>query len=109
MAYALQPIYDAHGVRVGFIDGPFILDRRRRVVAELRAGVVVCVTGHVSGTYEADCFLDRTAKVVATARRTRAVRRVPAGVRAAAAVFRGRMRPTARGWSKLTWRQYIAH
>jgi hypothetical protein len=106
--YSLQPVYDARGVHVGFVDGPFVLDRRRRVVAELRAGVVVCLNGHVSGTYEADYFLDEELKVVAVARRALPDRRRLTGARAAAAMFRGRIRPSVRGWSRLSWRRYIA-
>lgn len=108
MAYLLQPIYDASGKHVGFVDGPSVLDRRRRVIAELRAGVVVCMDGHVPGTYEAECFLDPQAKVVAVARRAKVVRKIAVGARALASVFRGRVRPGARGWSQVSWRKYIA-
>lgn len=107
MPYVLHAIYDANGNHVGFVDGPFVLDRHRKVVAELRAGVVVRIDGHVPGTFAVDCFLDARARVVAVVRQRLPVPRFPFGV----ARLRRRTGPVSlprsRRWSGVTWRQYM--
>ena len=107
MAYPLQAIYDANGAHVGFLDGPFVLERGRRVVAGLRGGVVVCFDGHVPGTYAAECFLDSTSRVVALTRRRLPTPRVALGVAMRTAHRAPITLPRNRAWSRLTWRQYM--
>jgi hypothetical protein len=107
MAYVLYAIFDAKGNHVGYVDGPFVLDRKRRVVAEVRAGVVVCIDGRVPGTFDAGSFLDAVSRVVAVVRRHLPVPRFPFGID-----HRVRRRPLVtvprrRAWSRLTWRRYM--
>ena len=107
MAYPLHAIYDAKGAHVGFVDGPFVLDRHRHVVAELRAGVVVRIDGRVPGTFEADCFLDALSRVVAVVRRTLPVPRFPLGMARRVERKRSVSLPRRRGWSQVSWRRYL--
>ena len=107
MAYMLYAIYDAKGDHVGYVDGPFVLDRKRRVVAEVRAGVVVCTDGRVPGTFASGSFLDALSRVVAVVRRRLPVPRFPFGI-----THRVRRKPSVsvlrrRTWSKLSWRRYM--
>ena len=107
MAYLLQAIYDARGHHVGFVDGPFVMDRDRNVLAELRAGVVVCIDGRVPGTFASDCFLDALSRVVAVVRRSLPVPRFPFGVARRPRRTRLIELPRRKRWSRVTWRHYL--
>jgi hypothetical protein len=64
--YQVRAVHDRFGRVVGFLDGHFVLDGYRRVVAEVRFGTVLRFDGRICGEYDGLHFFDRERALVAT-------------------------------------------